>query len=202
MSDSRGSSGGTRPAPPNPPVPVFNTARRRGGQPGAGDGVKEGDDTRPLSQEETAAKIAQFHAFIDKKLKVDLKRVLDQRDRIYQKTADYVELKRNIEAVQASQQSRLTTRVNIGCDFFVEAIVPDVSLLVVDIGLGFHIELTLNEAVHFIADKEQHLEGLAKALSKRAAVISSHIKLVYEGIAELMKLQPQPTSKKSASFYG
>jgi hypothetical protein len=41
---------------------------------------------------------------------------------------------------------------------------------------------------------------LASALSKRAAVISSHIKMVYGGIAELMQLQPQQ-QRREASIY-
>ena len=134
----------------------------------------------------------------------------------------------------------------------------------VNIGLGFHVQLTLDEAVRFIVDKEEHLQlsahttcttphctvrpspatsaaltatllgvrwcRLAKTLSRRAAVISSHTKMVtrslthslcpncgslsplltmalpplrcvcvvqvYEGIAELMKLQPKQKAKR------
>jgi hypothetical protein len=38
---------------------------------------------------------------------------------------------------------------------------PDTRLIVVDIGLGFHVELALQEAVTFIDDKERHLQQSA-----------------------------------------
>ena len=42
---------------------------------------------------------------------------------------------------------------------------PDTSLIVLDIGLGFQVELTLEEAVRFIADKEEHMERSAPQAS-------------------------------------
>ena len=81
MRAARGAGG----APAPPAAPVFASAARDRGR-----GRADGDDSdeRPLSENETQAKIAQFRSFIDAKLKVDLKRVLDERDRLYQKIAD------------------------------------------------------------------------------------------------------------------
>jgi prefoldin subunit 5 len=45
---------------------------------------------------------------------------------------------------------------------------PDTSLIVLDIGLGFQVELTLDEAVRFIADKEQHMERSATQIISTA----------------------------------
>ena len=67
---------------------MFNTRPKgvRGGAAAPSGGAD--DDEAPLSLDETQAKIEQFRSFIDTKLKVDLKRVLDERDRIYQRIAD------------------------------------------------------------------------------------------------------------------
>ena len=69
-----------------PAAPVFQTAPLK--RPVGGGGALTEEDNRPLSADEVQAKIDAFHGFVETKLKVDLNRVLDERDRIYQKTAD------------------------------------------------------------------------------------------------------------------
>jgi len=172
-------------------------------------------------------KIDRFRSFIDERLKVDLKSTLDARDKIYEKISQYLELQRNIEILDRTGAVNLKTMVNLGCEFQVQAVVPDARTIFVDLGLGFWVELTLGEARQFIAKKEASLNmyahflflhqalpqlqnlkldirplpvqawllilcGLsrrrAEVLSKQAAHISSLIKMVYEGIAELMNI--------------
>ena len=69
-------------------APVFHTRPKAAGGGTAARAGASDDDAAPLSVDEAQAKIEQFRVFIDKKLKVDLKRVLDERDRVYQHIAD------------------------------------------------------------------------------------------------------------------
>jgi len=147
------------------------------------------DATVPLSPEQTDNNVQRYQQFIETKLKVHLKQTLDQRDAVYTKLAQYVELSKNLTLIKSSSLSKLKTQVNIGSDFYLQAVIPDCSLVTVEIGLGFFVELQLDEAISFISDKQQQLEKQVESYSKKAAVISSQIKMIYEGIAELLRLQ-------------
>jgi prefoldin subunit 5 len=61
----------------------------------------------------------------------------------------------------------------------------------VDVGLNFHVELELSEALQWIDLKLPTLEQRVQTCKQQAAMIQSKIKVVYEGIAELMQLQEQ-----------
>ena len=41
----------------------------------------------------------------------------------------------------------LKTKVDLGCNFYCQARVPDPSMVMVAVGLGFFLELTLEEAL-------------------------------------------------------
>jgi prefoldin subunit 5 len=68
---------------------------------------------------------------------------------------------------------------------------PDPTRLFLDVGLGFHVELTIAEALAFIDAKLPSLDVKLQRMKEQAAMIQSKIKVVYEGIAELMQLQQQ-----------
>ncbi|KAF9583780.1 hypothetical protein BGW38_008554 [Lunasporangiospora selenospora] len=64
----------------------------------------------------------------------------------------------------------------------------DTKYIYVNIGFGFHAQLTLNEALVFIKKKETHLQKLADVYTEKASKIRAHIKLVLEAMAEIMNL--------------
>lgn len=76
---------------------------------------------------------------------------------------------------------------------------PDPTRVFVDVGLGFHVELTLSEALAWLSHKLPSIETVVKRHAESVAKIQGHIKVVYEGIAELMQLQQQ--QKPSRSFF-
>ena len=56
----------------------------------------------------------------------------------------------------------------------------DTSKIFVCVGFGFFVEFTLPEALHFIEKKCNFLTGISDALTKDAANVKAHIKLVLE----------------------
>ncbi len=54
-----------------------------------------------------------------------------------------------------------------------------------EVGLGFFLELTLDEASAHADKKVKELESRAEALSEQACQIKANIKLVLEGLREL-----------------
>jgi hypothetical protein len=69
-------------------APIFTTGRRTApGRSGRVEDAAAEEDSQPLSTAEAQAKIDKFQRFVDEKLKVDLKRVLDDRDKVYTRIA-------------------------------------------------------------------------------------------------------------------
>ena len=56
------------------------------------------------------------------------------------------------------------------------------------IGMGFYVEMTLEEALHFIDKKEKLLNQQLNQLSTESSKIKANIKLVLHTIAEINNL--------------
>lgn len=69
---------------------------------------------------------------------------------------------------------------------------PDTSRVFVDVGLGFHVECTWTEALDFCTQKEEAFTQRVEKRTKEIADIKAQIKLVVEGVRELMSLPPEP----------
>lgn len=55
---------------------------------------------------------------------------------------------------------------------------PDTKYIYVNVGFGFHVQFTLEEAKTFIEKKEKQLQSLADKHSTEADKIRAHIKMV------------------------
>lgn len=73
---------------------------------------------------------------------------------------------------------------------------PDPTRLFLDVGLGFHVELSLTDALTWIDAKLPTLDTKMQRCKESAAMIQGKIKVVYEGIAELMHLQQQQKQQR------
>ncbi|XP_072481952.1 protein UXT [Notamacropus eugenii] len=138
------------------------------------------------------AKVLQYETFVSDVLQRDLRQVLAQREEVYGQLAAYLQLKNVLERLQESGDQRLHTQVDLGCNFFVNAEVPDPSRIFVALGHGFFLELTLMEALRFIDRKSRLLTSLSDNLTRDSARIKAHIRLVLEGLRELQGLQELP----------
>ncbi|XP_043829859.1 protein UXT [Dromiciops gliroides] len=138
------------------------------------------------------AKVLQYEAFVSDVLQRDLRQVLAQREEVYGQLAGYLQLKNVLERLQESGEQKLRTQVDLGCNFYVNAEVPDSSRIFVALGYGFFLELTLIEALRFIDRKSRLLTSLSDSLTRDSARIKAHIRLVLEGLGELQGLQELP----------
>mmetsp|Transcript_34239 Transcript_34239/g.61129 ORF Transcript_34239/g.61129 Transcript_34239/m.61129 type:complete len:171 (-) Transcript_34239:266-778(-) len=150
------------------------------------------------SKEETDAKVKAYQAFLDGRLRVDLARLENRRDEVRQELQDYVDLERNIGALREGGERGLSTLVDLGTDaqVYCQAEVPDASRVYVSIGLGFHLECTLEEASVPIGLQKKALQAKVDGLTGQMAAVKADMKLVTEGIRELMQL---PSGGSSAS---
>ncbi|KAG0332538.1 hypothetical protein BG004_001206 [Podila humilis] len=145
-------------------------------------------------------KLARYEKFVNESLKKDLQDALDARNSIYNQTSEYLKLAKDIEIIKSNGLKEMKTQVDIGSNFYVQAKIPDTQYIFVNVGFGFHAQLTLDEALEFISKKEEQLNrhvehGKAEAYTQKASKIRAHIKLVLEAMAEIMKLEGGPGSR-------
>ncbi|XP_059908922.1 protein UXT isoform X1 [Gadus macrocephalus] len=137
-------------------------------------------------------KILQYESFISDVLKRDLQKVLEQRDGVYEKISQYLQLKNTIQRLQESGDGELKTEVDLGCHFYVQAHVEDSSRVFVAVGYGFFVEMSHAEALRFIEKKTRQLNAFTELLTKDSAKIKANIRMVLEGLRELQGLAELP----------
>ncbi|KAJ7317567.1 hypothetical protein JRQ81_003729 [Phrynocephalus forsythii] len=153
-----------------------------------------------LPEQQVQEKVLQYETFISDVLQRDLKKVLEQRDEVYEKIAQYLQLKNVIERLQETGDKELKTQVDLGCNFYVNAEVPDTSTIFVALGYGFFVELTLPEALTFIEKKSKLLTELSEVLTRDSAKIKANIRMVLEGLRELQGLKDLPDETRRDPF--
>lgn len=134
--------------------------------------------------ENLSEKVLRYEEFLNEHLRSDLHKVLAQRDQVCNDVMEYNQLKNTINLLVSRQNGdcgkTLKTMVDLGCNFYAHA-----KTIVVSVGLGFHLEMTLEEASTFIEKKITDLTAKADTLSEQAAQINGRIKVVMETLREL-----------------
>uniref|UniRef100_A0ACB8EM93 Uncharacterized protein n=1 Tax=Sphaerodactylus townsendi TaxID=933632 RepID=A0ACB8EM93_9SAUR len=74
-----------------------------------------------LDEQQVKEKVLRYEGFISDVLQRDLQKVLEQRDEVYEKIAQYLQLKSVIERLQETGNRELVTQVDLGCNFYVNA---------------------------------------------------------------------------------
>ncbi|KNA17587.1 hypothetical protein SOVF_078220 [Spinacia oleracea] len=138
--------------------------------------------------ENKEAKVKKFEEFVDRRLKPDLVKAIAERDKLFEQQKTFSDLKRNIQNLEKNSVSSLKTLVNLGSEVYMQAEVPDTRHIFVDVGLGFHVEFTWSEALNYIAAREERLAKQIEEYTRLVASIKAQIKLVCEGIRELLQI--------------
>ncbi|KAJ7943410.1 Protein UXT-like [Quillaja saponaria] len=138
-------------------------------------------------------KVQKYEEFVDGRLKPDLVRALAERDKVFEQQKVFSDLRRNIENLEKNSVTSLQTLVNLGSEVYMQAEVPDTQHIFVDVGLGFHVEFTWSEALNFITKREEKLARQIEDYTQLIASIKAQIKLLCEGIRELLELPAERT---------
>ncbi|KAL4449362.1 hypothetical protein ABPG77_007006 [Micractinium sp. CCAP 211/92] len=138
----------------------------------------------------SAAALQNYEHF-RQRLQADLAAARALRAGLLEQQQQYAELQDNIALLQQEQLQSLTTLVPLGAGLHAQATVPDTSRIYVHVGLGFHPELTLDEATAAAAAQRQHLQGQIDARTTELASILAHLRLVEQTLADLEQLRQQ-----------
>ncbi|CEO99733.1 hypothetical protein PBRA_007467 [Plasmodiophora brassicae] len=133
------------------------------------------DERDDAAVEESARRI---EAIVQGKLVPMRAHYVQERQRVESRIAEYAKVKAFLEVVAEHALADLDTKVDLGCQFFVNAHVPDTTFVCLDIGFGFHAQMTGAEAVPFIDDKCRLLRDTAARLSAKADGIQAQIDAV------------------------
>ncbi|KAM6925134.1 protein UXT [Xenentodon cancila] len=145
-------------------------------------------------------KVLQYETFVSDVLHSDLRKVLEQRDQVYEKISQYLQLKNTLQNLQEAGSQKMKTDVDLGCNFYVQAEVEDPSRIFVAVGFGFFVEMTYDEALRFIDKKTSQLTAFTEQLTKDSSKIKAHIRMVLEGLRELQGLSDVPDSRTTDVF--
>ncbi|CAI9274840.1 unnamed protein product [Lactuca saligna] len=136
----------------------------------------------------TEEKIQRFEEFVDRRLKPDLVRAIGERDKVFEQQKVFSDLRRNLESLEKNSVTSLRSMVNLGSEVYAQADVPDTRHIFVDVGLGFHVELTWSEALKIIPAREEKFARQIEEYTRLIAQIKAQIKMVSQGIRELLQL--------------
>ncbi|PHT33738.1 hypothetical protein CQW23_25538 [Capsicum baccatum] len=137
-------------------------------------------------------KVRRFEEFVDRRLKPDLVQAIAQRDKVFEQQKIFSDLRSNIENLEKNSVTILKTLVNLGSEVYMQANVPDATHIFVDVGLGFHVEFTWSEALNYISAREENIARQIEEYTRLIASIKAQIKMVCEGIRELLQLPAEP----------
>ena len=148
------------------------------------------------AQQQRSAKIAEYERFIGERLRPDLEAAERARDETQREVLRWEALAVNAKSLREEGREEMRTLVDLGSQVYCQAEVPDTSRVFVNVGLGFHAEMDLAQAEAFAEKKIAALREKVKARVDEVANVQSHVKLVTEGIRELMQLDPGGSSKQ------
>lgn len=155
---------------------------------------------RPVVEEDASVselkeKLKQYSTFIDTKLHPALKRAVTSRERVEHEVKEYQELLDKLNAVETKVP--LQAMVNLGHELvYCNAEVQDPSTIYVDVGMGFFVQLTRDEAPGVIQKRIEFLQN--QVLPKRvedASRVASHLEsslMIVEALSQhLQELQQE-----------
>lgn len=142
-----------------------------------------------MSSTEIQHKIKEYSSFVQKVLGPDLQQAEESRNEIQKDIIEYQELQKRLVAMHKVQPTQLdSVMVDLGYNtLHCRAVVSNTQALFVHIGMGFHTELTLPEALVFL---EKRIAFLSRqVLSRRQEKVNQVQAHVESAVSILRELQ-------------
>ncbi|OAO16181.1 prefoldin chaperone subunit [Blastocystis sp. ATCC 50177/Nand II] len=105
------------------------------------------------------AQIRKYEDLIENRIKATLAQEVEQLRELSSSVEQYEVLKTNIEVMKRDSKSSVSSLVNLGSEVYAQAKAQDRNHIFVNIGLGFFVEFTLDEALAFIEKKLAQLHA-------------------------------------------
>lgn len=140
---------------------------------------------------EIGEKILKFEAFINDVLKADLGQLETKLDQKNEQLSEFMQLKSFIKTLQDTgmADSGFKTKVDVGNNFFVQAHVENPREILLDVGLGYYVEFSLEDALVLLDVRIKLFQSAVENLRTEIARTNAHIKLILIGISELQGIE-------------
>eukprot|EP00555_Chaetoceros_dichaeta_P014953 CAMPEP_0198255806 /NCGR_PEP_ID=MMETSP1447-20131203/5864_1 /TAXON_ID=420782 /ORGANISM="Chaetoceros dichaeta, Strain CCMP1751" /LENGTH=173 /DNA_ID=CAMNT_0043942281 /DNA_START=20 /DNA_END=541 /DNA_ORIENTATION=- len=153
-------------------------------------------DTDRTSLEELSSKRKEYTEFLENILQPQHKIAISLRDEVQSEIKEYQELRSQITILRIKHENKdgessssssssssnskkeLESLVDLGHEIaYSRAVVPNPNAIFVNVGMGFHVEFTLEEAIYFINRRVSYLTNdvLAGRIEK-VETVANHLK--------------------------
>ncbi len=128
------------------------------------------------------ADLAKYEGFLRERLLPDLQRLLNDRDILLSDIQDIMHTRSQVQLLEG--QSSMKTMMNVGCDFYMQASIPDTSklLIKVDPKTELSVQMSSLEALAFLDKRE--------AMQQRCVVLI----VLHSAIHGIMDMQTSQSS--------
>eukprot|EP01069_Polyplicarium_translucidae_P001555 Polyplicarium_translucidae@DN1711_c0_g1_i2.p1 len=127
--------------------------------------------------------MSQYEGFLEGVILKDIDEVQRHASSIRRNLALVDELQHSLPAFANKEQA--DTVIELGADIFVQARVRDASRVFMECGLGFFVEMSLNEASWFCDKKREFLKRLLSDWNDNLAQMEARAKLFMESLSEV-----------------
>ena len=154
-----------------------------------------------MTNDDLKCKIAEYGNFISQTLEPQLRNAVMEREKTEAEINDYIQLQNGLRRLLLEQQQQQlgsssreeihqsTKQLNGLVDIahstiYCNVSIPNPNIIYVDVGFGFHIEMTISEAISFI-DKRVHF--LEKTVLKHRLDVAKRVAKDVEDALELLE---------------
>mmetsp|Transcript_19551 Transcript_19551/g.53834 ORF Transcript_19551/g.53834 Transcript_19551/m.53834 type:complete len:141 (+) Transcript_19551:4360-4782(+) len=133
-------------------------------------------------KEDVADRIAEYQTFVDQVLRPELQTVQRSAGETVQELKDYNDLVNRLHRLEPLAQ------VDLGHQkVFCQAEFDPDNIILVHVGMGFHVELTIPEAVSFCSKRIQFLEHVLETKRAKVKRVEEHLESSSLILQELSK---------------
>ena len=126
---------------------------------------------------EIQQKITEYSGFVEQVLRPQLE--VAEKERLKAKTTieEYKDLQKQLYDWKNEANRRLETLVDLGYKtIYCRAVAENVNMIYVHVGMGFHVELQIPEALEFVEKRIKFLEeDVLSGKEKKVTQVSDHI---------------------------
>ena len=127
--------------------------------------------------EEMRQKMKVYSDFIEETLKPALKKAETTRNSVKDEIQDYQELRQRLkEHYEQGKIDQYETKEDLGHKtLYSRAVAKDVSQIFVNVGMGFHVEFSISEAVTVVEDRINFLEKKLSIKNEKVQEVTNHL---------------------------
>jgi prefoldin subunit 5 len=129
-----------------------------------------------MSAEEITEKIDEYSQFVSEKLRPELLKAETSRDETRTEINEYNSLLKQLTGFREEKKSEFETVVNLGHGTIYCNAVAKLDMIYVHVGMGFHVEMTIPEAIQFVQQRLTFLKNaVLQGKEVRVREITDHV---------------------------